>query len=234
MTFLETKGLSVRYGKIPAVRDVSIKMDRGSIISLIGSNGAGKTTILKSLIGLAVIVEGQILFNEENVNGLPPFERVKRGIALVPEGRRIFPEMTVTENLKLGAFLRREKGEIGKDLQDIYQFFPILEERKRQFAGSLSGGQQQMLAIGRALMSRPSLLLLDEPSLGLAPLVVKEIWRITRKVNDQGISIILVEQNARMALRLSSRGYVLENGTIVLEGESQSLLADQALQEAYL
>lgn len=234
MRFLETKGVNIRYGKIPAVRDISIKMDRGSIISLIGSNGAGKTTILKSLIGLAVIVEGQIFFNEENLNGLPPFERVKRGIALVPEGRRIFPEMTVKENLKLGAFLRREKVEIEKDLQGMYQFFPILEERNRQFAGNLSGGQQQMLAIGRALMSRPSLLLLDEPSLGLAPLVVKEIWRITRKVNDQGIGIILVEQNARMALRLSSRAYVLENGKIVLEGESQSLLADQALQEAYL
>ena len=234
MQFLETKGVNVRYGKIPAVRDVSIKVDRGSIVSLIGSNGAGKTTILRSLIGLALIVEGQILFNGEDINGLPSFERVKRGIALVPEGRKIFPEMTVAENLKLGAFLRKEKAVIEKDLQGIYRFFPILAERKRQFAGSLSGGEQQMLAIGRALMSGPNLLLLDEPSLGLAPLIVKEIWGIIRKVNDQGISIILVEQNARMALRLSSKGYVLENGRIVLEGESQSLLANQVLQDAYL
>ncbi len=234
MRLLEARGVSIRYGKIPAVKDVSLNIERGSIVSLIGSNGAGKTTVLKSLIGLAAIVNGQILFEEENISGLPSFERVRRGIALVPEGRRIFPEMTVTENLKLGAFLRRDKMEIEKDLAEIYKSFPILEERKRQLAGSLSGGEQQMLAIGRALMSKPILLLLDEPSLGLAPLVVKEIWRITREVNDKGISVILVEQNARMALRLSSRGYVLENGRIVLEGESQSLLADQALQEAYL
>jgi len=234
MRLLETKRMNIRYGKIPVVRDISLDIERGSIVSLIGSNGAGKTTILKSLMGLAVIVEGQILFENENINGLPPFERVRRGIALVPEGRRIFPEMTVAENIRLGAFLRRDKMEIEKDLAGIYKSFPILDQRKRQLAGSLSGGEQQMLAIGRALMSNPILLLLDEPSLGLAPLIVKEIWRITKEVNAKGISVILVEQNARMALKLSSRGYVLENGKIVLEGKSQSLLADQALQEAYL
>jgi branched-chain amino acid transport system ATP-binding protein len=234
MRVLEAKSISISYGKAPAVRGICFGVETGSIVSLIGSNGAGKTTILKSIIGLTMVVEGQILFQEESINSLPTSERVKRGIALCPEGRRVFPEMTVAENLKLGAFLRRGKSEIARDLMGIYDFFPILEQRKRQVAGSLSGGEQQMLAIGRALMVNPILLLLDEPSLGLAPLIVKEIWRIVKEMNGKGISIILVEQNALAALKLSSKGYILENGRIVLEGESRSLLDNESLRSAYL
>jgi len=209
-------------------------MENGAIVTLIGANGAGKSTALRAISGLIAISSGEILLGEKKINGLSPQEIVRSGIAHVPEGRRVFPYMTVKENLKLGAFRRKDKEGIRNDLEGVFEHFPVLRDRRSQSAGSLSGGEQQMLAIGRALMSQPLLLLLDEPSLGLAPLMVKEVGRIIREINQKNVGIILVEQNAQMALRLAHKGYVLETGSVVLQGEASELIDNEHVKKAYL
>jgi branched-chain amino acid transport system ATP-binding protein len=231
---LEVRDIRVHYGKAEALKGVSIGVGEGEVISLIGANGAGKTTTLRAISGLNVLTLGEIWFQDSKISGRPPHEIVKLGIAHVPEGRRIFAPLTVLENLEMGAYLRKDKREIGRDLEKIYEYFPILRERRGQKAGSLSGGQQQMLAIGRALMSSPKLLLMDEPSLGLSPLLVETVGEIITHINAGGISIILVEQNAQMALRLANRAYVLEVGTVALQGDAKELANDERVQKAYL
>lgn len=234
MEILNLDHIAVNYGKVKAIEGVVINVDRSSIVTLIGSNGAGKTTILKAIVGWVPLMSGKILFKEKRIDGLLIHDIVKVGIALCPEGRRVFPKMTVFENLKMGAVLRRWK-EAEKDVSWLYENFPILKERKNQLAGSLSGGEQQMLAVGRALMSNPELLLLDEPSLGLAPLFVSHIGEIIKLINqEKKVSIVLVEQNSKMALKLAQKGYVIETGTIILEGDSEKLLNDEGVRKAYL
>jgi len=231
---LETKNMRVLYQKAEALRGVSLSVAEGEIITLVGANGAGKSTILKTISGLVKPSSGEIWFSDKRIDRLTPQEIVSRGISLVPEGRGIFRDMSVHHNLKMGAYLRKG-GEVSKDLEKIYGFFPVLGERRTQQGGSLSGGEQQMLAIARALMSKPHLLLLDEPSLGLSPLMTATIAKTITEIKQQeGMSIILVEQNARVALRLASRGYVLENGSIVLEGEASELLHSEYIRKAYL
>lgn len=230
---LELKNITVHYGLAEAVRGVSMTLDEGGIITLIGANGAGKSTILKTISGLKHPTTGEIWFRGERIDKLPPEKVVARGIAHVPERRRIFPYMSVFDNLKTGAYLRKES-EIGPDLENVYHHFGILKERTGQLAGTLSGGEQQMLAMGRGLMVRPKLMLLDEPSLGLSPMMVTEIAGIAIEINKQGVAIILVEQNARMALRLAQRGYVLETGSIILEGDSKDLINDERVKKGYL
>ena len=232
--FLQVNNISVRYGKAEALRNVSMRVDKGEIVSLIGSNGAGKTTTLKSISGLVPYYGGEILFQGRRLNGVAPHEIVRMGIAHVPEGRRVFSSMTVTENLELGAYLRNDRASVARDLDRIYTSFPVLNDRARQKAGSLSGGEQQMLAIARALMASPTVLLLDEPSLGLSPKLVREVARIVSDINSQGVTIILIEQNARMALRLSHRAYILELGQIILEGNAKELINDEKVRKAYL
>ena len=232
---LELRNLRTYYGNILALKDVSIKVLPGEIITLIGANGAGKTTTLMSISGIVPPRSGEVLFAGRNVHHLRPEEIVALGISHVPEGRHIFPQMTVAENLDMGAFLRCDRGEVRKDLGYIYELFPVLAERRHQLGGTLSGGEQQMLAISRALMARPRLLLLDEPSLGLAPRLVKLIFQIIRKINaEQGTTILLVEQNANMALRIAHRGYVMETGRIVMEGAADILLHNEDVKRAYL
>jgi branched-chain amino acid transport system ATP-binding protein len=232
---LEVRGISVAYGGVIALRDVNLSVNEGSIVSLIGSNGAGKTTTLKAIVGLKSVTRGEIHFDGERVDALTAPQRVRRGIALSPEGRRVFPQMSVADNLLVGAYLRTDKAAIKRRLEDIYQYFPRLVERRAQMAGSLSGGEQQMLAIGRALMANPRLLLLDEPSLGLAPIIVDEIARIISDINrDTRMSIILVEQNAKLALSLCNQAFVLETGTVALSGEGKELLASDYVRRAYL
>jgi len=232
---LELKNLVVHYEKVRALKGISLAMKENSIVTLIGANGAGKSTILKTISGLKQSTSGEVWFLGQNINFLSPHGIVGIGIAQVPEGRRVFPYMSVYENLLMGAYLRKDREEIQKDFEVVYQHFPILRDRKNQASGSLSGGEQQMLAMGRALMAAPKLLLLDEPSLGLSPVMVKEIGRIIVNINRQeGVSIILVEQNARMALKLSSEGYVLETGKIVLSGPSVDLLNNDHVRRAYL
>ncbi|MEP9375697.1 ABC transporter ATP-binding protein [Aquabacter sp. CN5-332] len=232
---LEVRGINVTYGGVTALRDVSLTVAEGSIVSLIGSNGAGKTTTLKAVIGLKTITRGEIHFNGERVDALTAPQRVARGIALSPEGRRVFPQMSVADNLLVGAYLRRDKPDMQRTLERIYQYFPRLVERRAQMAGSLSGGEQQMLAIGRALMAKPRLLLLDEPSLGLAPIIVDEIARIITDINrDTRMSIILVEQNAKLALSLCNEAFVLETGAVALSGPGKELLASDYVRRAYL
>ncbi|MGD0234357.1 MAG: ABC transporter ATP-binding protein [Syntrophorhabdales bacterium] len=232
--FLQVNNISVRYGKAEALRNVSMKVDKGEIVSLIGSNGAGKTTTLKSISGLVPYYGGEILFQGRRLNGVAPHEIVRMGIAHVPEGRRVFSSMTVTENLELGAYLRNDRASVARDLDRIHKSFPVLNDRAGQKAGSLSGGEQQMLAIARALMASPTVLLLDEPSLGLSPKLVREVARIVSAINSQGVTIILIEQNARMALRLSHRAYILELGQIILEGNAKELINDEKVRKAYL
>jgi len=225
------------YGKIRAINGVSLSVRAGELIALIGANGAGKSTLLQTLCGLIARWEGEILFEKESLNGLKPQAIVKRGLCLVPEGRLLFPPMSVLENLKLGAYLRyrrRENEAILEDLETVMELFPILRERARQPAGTLSGGEQQMIAIARALMARPRLLLLDEPTMGLAPFLVRMILDTLVQLKERGITVLLVEQNARAALQIADRGYVLENGRIVLEGAAVDLLADQDVKRAYL
>ncbi|MEW6122021.1 MAG: ABC transporter ATP-binding protein [Pseudomonadota bacterium] len=232
---LEVRGISVTYGGVTALRDVSLAVAEGSIVSLIGSNGAGKTTTLKAVIGLKPVKHGEIHFNGERIDGLTAPQRVARGIALSPEGRRVFPQMSVADNLLVGAYSRRDKADTQRTLENIYQYFPRLVERRSQIAGSLSGGEQQMLAIGRALMAKPRLLLLDEPSLGLAPIIVDEIARIITEINrDTRMSIILVEQNAKLALSLCDQAFVLETGAVALSGPGKELLASDYVRRAYL
>ena len=232
---LELKNLVVHYEKVRALKGISLAMAEKSIVTLIGANGAGKSTTLKTISGLKQCTSGEVWFLGQQIHSLSPHGIVGIGIAQVPEGRRVFPYMSVYENLLMGAYLRKDREEIQKDFEVVYQHFPILKDRKNQASGSLSGGEQQMLAMGRALMAAPKLLLLDEPSLGLSPVMVKEIGRIILNINRQeGVSIILVEQNARMALKLSSPGYVLETGKIVLSGPSGDLLNNDHVRRAYL
>lgn len=235
MALLELRNVETFYGNIMALKGISLSVHEGEIITLIGANGAGKSTALMTVCGIVPLRRGEILFLEKPIHDVEPHEIVALGISQVPEGRRIFPHLTVTENLAMGAFLRKERGEIAREMEQIFSLFPILKERRHQQGGTLSGGEQQMLAISRALMARPRLLLLDEPSLGLAPLVFQLIFRIIPKINrESGTTILLVEQNANMALKIAHRGYVLENGRITLEGAAESLLNNEEVKRAYL
>jgi branched-chain amino acid transport system ATP-binding protein len=232
---LEIKNLTVGYGAIPALHGISLSVKAGSIVTLIGSNGAGKTTTLKSISGLLVPKSGEILYAGKNISGLPPHLIVRRGLSHVPEGRMIFANLTVLENLQMGAYLVRDQDTIRRELEYVFVTFPRLKERAAQIAGTLSGGEQQMLAIGRALMARPEFLMLDEPSLGLAPLLVKTIFEKIVEINrERGLTILLVEQNANRALEISSFGYVLESGKITLQGDTESLRANPQVRSAYL
>ena len=232
---LELKNIDAFYGNIQALRDVSITIGAGEIITLIGANGAGKTTTLMTICGVVPPRRGQVLFQGAALNGVSTDKIVAKGICQVPEGRLIFPDLTVQENLDMGAFLRSDKGGIASDLDQVFVLFPILKERRRQLGGTLSGGEQQMLAISRALMARPKLLLLDEPSLGLAPLIIRQIFDIIRQINrESNTTIFLVEQNANQALKVAHRGYVMENGRITLQDSCDKLLANDAVKKAYL
>lgn len=231
---LEIKNLNVHYGVIHALKDVSLTVNEGEIVTLIGANGAGKTTTLRTISGLNKATSGDVLLEGKEITKLTAPERVVLGISQVPEGRRIFPQMSVLENLELGAFLRNDKVDIKKDIEKIYDRFPILGKRKKQLAGTLSGGEQQMLAMGRALMSRPRILLLDEPSMGLAPLLVREIFEIIKDINSTGTTVLLVEQNASMALSIAHRAYVVETGSIVLSGTGEELAKSSEIRKAYL
>ena len=231
---LELQALDVHYGAIHALRGISIRVGQGEIVSLIGANGAGKTTTLRAVSGMLRPSAGQIRYQGAFIGGLKPHRLVARGLCHAPEGRGIFPNLTVTENLSLGAFLRRDAEGIVKDMEKGFKLFPILKERATQMAGTLSGGEQQMLAIARALMSRPRLLLLDEPSLGLAPTVVETIFNIVQEINKQGVTILLVEQNAHLALQIANHGYVLETGTVVQTGTGTELLRSPEIRKAYL
>lgn len=229
------KNVTVRYDHVLAVSELSIHLEERQTVALIGSNGAGKTTTLRAITGLTAVQAGEIYFNERKIDALRPHEIVNMGIVMVPEGRHVFPYMTVMDNLLMGAFTRQDKPEIKKDIERIFERFPRLRERKNQHAGTMSGGEQQMLVIGRALMARPKLLLMDEPSLGLAPLLVQEIARSIVSINEEeGVSIILVEQNSRMALKVSDRTYALETGRIALEGASKDLIKDDRVRQLYL
>jgi len=231
---LKIDNLHVYYGAIHAIKGISLEVNQGEIVTLIGANGAGKSTTLRTISGLLKPKEGTISFEGESIGGVPAHEIVKRGISQVPEGRRIFADMTVMENLDLGAFTRSDKDGIKADLKTVFERFPRLEERKEQLAGTLSGGEQQMLAMGRALMSRPRLLLLDEPSMGLAPLLIREIFSIIVDINKAGTTVLLVEQNANMALSIAHRAYVLETGRITLSGAAKELAASEEVRKAYL
>jgi branched-chain amino acid transport system ATP-binding protein len=228
------RNMHVFYGRVEALKGISLEVDQGVIVTLIGANGAGKSTTLRAVSGLVRPASGEIVFQRRRIDSLSPQDVVRGGIAHVPEGRRVFPFMTVRENLNMGAFRRKGKEEVRRDLDGVFEHFPILRERKSQKAGSLSGGEQQMLAIGRALMSQPSLLLLDEPSLGLAPLMVREVGRIIGEINQRQVGIILVEQNATMALRIAHKGYVLETGSIALQGPACDLIDNEHVKKAYL
>ncbi|WP_109206898.1 ABC transporter ATP-binding protein [Moorella sp. Hama-1] len=231
---LKVENLDVYYGAIHALKGISLEVEEGEIVSLIGANGAGKSTTLNTICGLLRPRNGSITYQGRDLKGLPAPAIVQLGISQVPEGRRIFPNLTVQENLELGAYLRRDREGISKSMAEVFQRFPRLQERRKQMAGTLSGGEQQMLAISRALMSRPRLMLLDEPSMGLAPLLVQEIFNIIREINRQGTTILLVEQNANMALSVAHRGYVLETGRITLQGKAQELTTNEAVRRAYL
>lgn len=230
---LEIKNLTVHYGVIEAVHDVSFNVNKGEIVSLIGANGAGKTTILRTISGLLRPSQGEITFKGQSIIKTPPQKIVAAGLSQVPEGRHVFSGLTVQENLEMGAFLRKE-GEVKQDYEQVFQKFPVLKERRNQDAATLSGGEQQMLAMGRALMSKPELLLLDEPSMGLAPIFIKEIFSIIEEIKEQGTTILLIEQNAKMALSIADRGYVLETGSVVLDGTGKALLASDEVKKAYL
>ncbi len=230
---LHVEDIHVYYGGIHALKGISLKVEKGRIVTLIGANGAGKSTTLRTIVGLVSPRSGRVVFNGEEIHKLKTHEIIRRGIGISPEGRRVFPNLTVMENLELGAY-NRPPAEFQRDLEWVFSLFPRLAERKRQLAGTLSGGEQQMLALGRALMSRPSLVLLDEPSLGLAPLVVEEVFRTIQTINEQGSTILLVEQNAMAALTIADYGYVLETGRVVLEGTGKELLQDERVRKAYL
>ena len=232
-SFLEVKDLHAGYGSIEVLRGVSLHVEKGEIVTLLGANGAGKSTTLMTICGVNPVRTGRILFEGEEMTNLPPHEIVRRGIVQVPEGRRIFPRLTVRENLEMGSFARR--GGLGGDaMAQVFELFPVLKEREKQFGGTLSGGEQQMLAIGRAMMARPRLLLLDEPSLGLAPILVTAIFRRIREINAAGTTILLVEQNARQALTIAARGYVMQTGEILLEDTGANLLKSEKVRKAYL
>lgn len=231
---LEIFDLSVSYGAIKAVQGICLKVPDGKIIALIGTNGAGKSTTLRTICGLLRPESGRILLDGEDISRLPPQDVVKRGISMVPEGRHVFPDLTVYENLMLGAYIRANQGEVRKELEGVYVLFPRLKEREKQLAGTLSGGEQQMLALGRALMADPKILLMDEPSLGLAPVLVQEIFALVRRINGQGKTLLLIEQNARAALTVCDYAYVLETGRIVMEGTGAELLNNDNVRKIYL
>ena len=231
---LEIKDLNVHFGVIHALKGISLTVNDGEIVTLIGANGAGKTTTLRTVSGLKKPTSGSILLDGKDITHTSPRDRVKMGMSQVPEGRRVFPDMTVLENLELGAYLRRDRAGIVEDLKMVYERFPRLADRKRQAAGTLSGGEQQMLAMGRALMSRPKILFLDEPSMGLAPLLVQEIFDIIQDINKSGTTVLLVEQNASMALQIANRAYVMETGSIVLSGTGEELSHSDDIKKAYL
>ena len=234
MTELEVKNLNVYYGMIHAVKDVNFHIEKGEIVTLIGANGAGKTTILNTITGAVPVASGGIIYKGEETKKVPGYKLVSKGIAHVPEGRRVFANLTVKQNLILGAFTRNNKQEINESLENVYKKFPRLKERSNQLSGTLSGGEQQMLAMGRALMSKPEILLLDEPSMGLSPIFVSTIFEIIEEVNKEGLSILLVEQNAKKALSIAHRAYVLETGRITKSGDSKDLLNDPSIKASYL
>ena len=234
MALLEIKDLEVNYGVIKAIKGVSFDVNEGEIIALIGANGAGKTTILHTITGRIQAKKGSIVFDGKELTKTPPHKIVSMGMAHVPEGRRIFQQLSVLENLKLGAYTRKDKSEIASTLKMVYERFPRLEERKNQVAGTLSGGEQQMLAMGRALMSKPRIILMDEPSMGLSPLLVSEIFDIIKVINESGTTVLLVEQNAKKALSIADRAYVLETGNITLSGDAKDLINDESVKKAYL
>ncbi len=234
MALLEVQDIHSYYGNVQALRGVSLTVEEGEIVTLIGSNGAGKTTTLRSIHGMLHPREGRILFEGEEIQSLPAHDMIGRGIAQSPEGRKIFSRMTVLENLEMGAYHRNDRAEIQQDMDRVFELFPRLKERVKQEAGTMSGGEQQMLAIGRALMSRPKLVLLDEPSMGLAPVLVERIFGVIREINEQGTTILLVEQNANVALEIASRGYVLETGAVVNAAPAEKLRQDPKVREAYL
>jgi branched-chain amino acid transport system ATP-binding protein len=232
--FVDIKNISVYYNKSLAIKDVTVNVPEGGVVTIIGANGAGKSTILKSLVGLVPIQEGSISFNGESLQGLQTADRVKKGIVLVPEGRQLFPYLTVQKNLQLGATLRRDRSGINDSLAYVFELFPRLKERLKQNAGTLSGGEQQMLAIGRGLMANPKLLCLDEPSVGLAPIVVEQVGDVIRTINKEGISVLLVEQNAHLALGVCHSAYVLEVGRVVLDGDADAIRCSDIVKKAYL
>ncbi len=231
---LKVQDINLFYGAIQALRNISFQVQPGEIVSLIGANGAGKSSILNAISGVHTIASGEILFEDQSIKKLPPFRLVSMGLSQVPEGRRVFAKMSVFENLEMGAFTRSDTPGIDLDMERIFAHFPRLKERRRQLAGTLSGGEQQMLAMGRAMMSRPKLLMMDEPSMGLSPLLVQEIYDIIREINQEGTTILLVEQNAQMALSLAHRAYVLETGRIIKSGSGQALMQDEDVRKAYL
>jgi branched-chain amino acid transport system ATP-binding protein len=233
MSILEIQDLSVHYGGIVALEGITFTVEEGSIVTLIGANGAGKSTTLRAIMGLVPTAAGSVIYRGEKITGLDTRRIVEMGLVLVPEGRRVFPNLTVLENLKLGAYLQDKPTEMRR-LEHVYDLFPRLKERHWQHAGTLSGGEQQMLAVGRALMANPTMVMMDEPSLGLAPLVVKDIFSIIRRINDEGVTVLLIEQNANVALHTADYGYVLQTGSITLEGTGQELLANEEVKVAYL
>lgn len=234
MNLLEIKNLHVHYGAIKAVQGLTMSIKQGSIVTLIGANGAGKSSTVRSIAGLNRSVSGEIIYKEEEILGKQPEDILRRGIALSPEGRRIMPHLTVLENLQLGAYIRKDKAGIARDIEWIFDLFPRLKERSKQLGGTMSGGEQQMLAVGRALMSNPEVVMLDEPSLGLAPILVNEIFSIIRKINEMGKTVLLIEQNAFAALSIANYAYILEVGKIILEGGGKQMLNDPRVKEAYL
>lgn len=234
MAMLEIKDLEVYYGMIQAIKGISFDVNEGEVIALIGSNGAGKTTTLQTITGMLQAKKGQVLFEGTDITKVPGHKIVSMGMAHVPEGRRVFSQLSVYENLKMGAYTRKDKNEIAETLKKVYEHFPRLEERKNQLAGTLSGGEQQMLAMGRALMSKPRIILMDEPSMGLSPIFVEEIFKIIKEISASGTTVLLVEQNAKKALSIADRAYVLETGNIVLSGAAKELMNDESIKKAYL
>lgn len=234
MAMLSVNNLQVHYGMIQAIKDVSFEVNEGEVIALIGANGAGKTTILHTVSGLLQPTRGSVIFEGQDITKIPAHKIVSLGMAHVPEGRRVFAQLTVLENLKLGAYTRKDKNEMEETLKMIYKRFPRLEERKNQIAGTLSGGEQQMLAMGRALMSHPKIVLMDEPSMGLSPIFVEEVFKIIRDISAEGVTVLLVEQNAKKALNIADRAYVLETGNIILQGDAKKLMNDESVKKAYL
>ncbi len=234
MALLEVNNLEVHYGVIKALKDVSFEVNEGEIIALIGANGAGKTTTLHTISGILPVTSGNIILNGQDITKVPAHKIVRLGISQVPEGRRVFSQLSVLDNLKMGAYIRNDKEQIEADLEKIYKRFPRLCERKNQLAGTLSGGEQQMLAMGRALMSNPKILLLDEPSMGLSPILVSEIFDIIKSINESGVTVLLVEQNAKKALSIADRAYALETGNVVVSGKASDLINDDKIKKAYL
>ena len=234
MALLEVNNLEVHYGVIKALKNVSFEVNEGEIIALIGANGAGKTTTLQTISGILPVTSGNIILNGQDITKVPAHKIVRLGISQVPEGRRVFSQLSVLDNLKMGAFIRNDKEQIEADLENIYKRFPRLYERKNQLAGTLSGGEQQMLAMGRALMSNPKILLLDEPSMGLSPILVSEIFDIIKSINESGVTVLLVEQNAKKALSIANRAYALETGNVVVSGNAADLINDDKIKKAYL